>query len=252
MHLNVTGVHAPCVTWVELMYDLCHHPEIHEELRAEMAEVFSTADKGVITRDALSKLTKMDSFIRESARLTPLSAGNLHLSLQAFHADQAVKLERLAMTDYTLSDGTIIPKGSSIGVIAQGVQLDTTRLPSADQFDPFRFARLREQPGQENNHQFAQTSEINLLFGQVLSWGCKDTVLTSRRHGRYACPGRHFASAVEKIMLAFTLMKYDVRFIPGKPATHGQWTQKFRVPDVRASVEWKVRVPDPRFTHMLG
>jgi hypothetical protein len=60
------------------------------------------------------------------------------------------------------------------------------------------------------------------------------------------------ASAVEKIMLAIALMKYDIRFVPGKAATKGQWTQKFRNPDSKAVVEWKTRAPDSRFDEILG
>ena len=53
-------------------------------------------------------------------------------------------------------------------------------------------------------------------------------------------------------MLALALMKYDVRFVPGKPATKGQWTQKFRNPDSTAFVEWKTRAQDIRFNGLLG
>lgn len=78
---------------------------------------------------------------------------------------QPVKLERLATCDYTLSDGTLIPKGSSVAVVSQGVQMDADRLPNPDEFDAFRYARLRQGPGQENNFQWTQPSDINLLFG---------------------------------------------------------------------------------------
>lgn len=54
MHLNVTGVHTPCVIWVELMYDLCRHPEIHDELRDEIAEVLSETVDGKWTKESLN------------------------------------------------------------------------------------------------------------------------------------------------------------------------------------------------------
>ncbi|OAL53509.1 cytochrome P450 [Pyrenochaeta sp. DS3sAY3a] len=221
MHLNVTGVHTPCVVWVELIHDLCRHPEIHDELRDEIAEVFSGVADGKWTKENLIKLVKLDSFIRESSRCSPLSA---------------VKLERYAQSEYTLSDGTVIPKGSSVAVVAQGIQQDADRLPNPELFDAFRYARLRAEPGQENNWQWVTTSEINLLFG----------------HGKFACPGRHVASAVEKIMMVLALAQYDIRFVPGAPATNGQWTQKFRNPDANAVVQWKVRARESRFANILG
>lgn len=76
-HVNVTAVHAPCVSYLEFVYELCRHPEVHNELRAEMYEVFRVGDSDGLqgwTRERLGKLWKLDSFMRESMRTTPLSA----------------------------------------------------------------------------------------------------------------------------------------------------------------------------------
>lgn len=57
------------------MYDLCRHPEIHEELRDEIATVLGKKEGKVVwTRSNMDRLVKLDSFMRESTRLTPMSA----------------------------------------------------------------------------------------------------------------------------------------------------------------------------------
>ena len=78
IHINVTAIHAPAVTLTECLFDLCRHPEIHEELREEIARVLGEKvnnGTSVWTKANMDALVKMDSFMRESARLTPMSAG---------------------------------------------------------------------------------------------------------------------------------------------------------------------------------
>lgn len=76
IHINVTAIHAPVATLTECMYDLCRYPEIHEELRSEIAEVFANkTPESAWTKANVDRLIKLDSFIRESARMTPMSAG---------------------------------------------------------------------------------------------------------------------------------------------------------------------------------
>jgi hypothetical protein len=75
IHINVTAIHAPAVTLTEAIFDLCHHPEIHEPLRPEIAQVLGNKPAGMLwTKANIDRLVMMDSFMRESARLTPLSA----------------------------------------------------------------------------------------------------------------------------------------------------------------------------------
>ncbi|KAK0645168.1 Ent-kaurene oxidase [Lasiodiplodia hormozganensis] len=221
IHINVTSIHAPAVTLTECIYDLCRHPEIHEELRTEIDKVLGNNSSGSAwTKANVDRLVKLDSFIRESARMTPMSA---------------VKMERLAIQDFRFSDGTLIPKGTCIGVISHGRHMDENLLPKATEFDAFRFARMRTQPQMENMYTFAQASPDNLLFGL----------------GRHACPGRHFASVLLKIVLVEVLVQYDIKFIEGRPLPQGKWTQKFRNPDMQASIAWKLRPVEDKFSGIL-
>ena len=71
--------------------------------------------------------------------------------------------------------------------------VDPTIYANPTQFDPYRFLREREKPGQNNGWQHVTTSAQHMGFG----------------HGQHACPGRFFASNEIKIALAHLLLKYD-------------------------------------------
>lgn len=77
VHINVNAIHAPAYTITECVFDLCRHTEIHEELREEIAEVMGPqrGHSAGWSKDNLDRLLKLDSFIRESSRQTPMSAG---------------------------------------------------------------------------------------------------------------------------------------------------------------------------------
>jgi cytochrome P450 len=145
-------------------------------------------------------------------------------------------MERLAVSDFTLSDGTLIPRGTSVGVISHGRHLDEDILENARVFDAFRYARLRAQPEHENQFTFAQSSSENMMFGL----------------GRHACPGRHFASALIKLILVHLLVSYDIKFMEGKPLPESKWTQKFRNPDFAAGVAFHSRAAEERFAGILA
>jgi cytochrome P450 len=74
LHILVAAVHTSSVTFLNSMYDLALHPEIHQELRQEIRNVFASTN-GEWTKPGLTKLIKLDSFIKESARFHPFQAG---------------------------------------------------------------------------------------------------------------------------------------------------------------------------------
>jgi cytochrome P450 len=51
------------------------------------------------------------------------------------------------MTDVVLSDGFRIPKGTHTAFSSIGINFDPEIYPNPNTFDGFRFAKLREQPG---------------------------------------------------------------------------------------------------------
>ena len=73
LHLNVSAIHTSSCTFLDALYDLALHPEIHDELRQEILSVMG--QEGKWTKQGLTKLIKMDSFMKESARWHPFLAG---------------------------------------------------------------------------------------------------------------------------------------------------------------------------------
>ena len=75
------------------------------------------------------------------------------------------------MQDVTLHDGTFLPKGTLVVAAKCAMHDDDNNYEHADKFDPFRFARMREVPGEALKHQFASTSPEYIPFGHgKLAW----------------------------------------------------------------------------------
>lgn len=113
-----------------------------------------------------------------------------------------VSIQRIVKTPLTLNDGVKIPTGTHIAMASDAVSHDPACLPGGgdpEAFDPFRYARLREDEANRNRYQFATTDEMNLHFG----------------HGIYACPGRFFAGIEAKLILIHILMMCDFKFKDG-------------------------------------
>lgn len=87
---------------------------------------------------------------------------------------------------------------------SDSVARDPDIYANPDQFDGFRFYDKRMSSKTDaNRHQFATTGPESLAFGQ----------------GKTACPGRFFAAAQIKVVLANILLNYDISF------PHGQTTR---------------------------
>lgn len=109
-------------------------------------------------------------------------------------------MRRRALESVQLPDGTTIPKGASI-LVSSHNQWDPSIYPNPEEFDGYRFLRLRQLPGQENSSQLVSTGVNHLGFG----------------HGKHACPGRFFAANEVKIALCHMLLKYDWKLAETPP-----------------------------------
>ena len=75
-------------------------------------------------------------------------------------------MERKAVADYTLSDGTFLPKGTVVTCNAIAIHREAAHYPNADEFDGFRFANIRaEVEGESAKNQLVATSTEYLPFG---------------------------------------------------------------------------------------
>ena len=77
-------------------------------------------------------------------------------------------MERKALKDFTFSDGTVIPKGTHVGVNALPVHMDEKIYEDPSTFKPFRFAETPEGADDEKGaikNQMVTTSPQYFFFG---------------------------------------------------------------------------------------
>jgi cytochrome P450 len=215
------------------LYDICAHPEYIGPLREEIESVLAE-DNNQLTKKSMTKLRKLDSFIKESQRLSPPGLGKCNsiphiLEIIVTYSSSIVAMRRLVLSDIILSDGTTLPKGTSIAAPSWGVTQDSALWTDPDTFDGFRFAKLRDVPGSENKHQFVMTGPDSLSFG----------------YGTQACPGRFFASNEIKVLLSHILLNYDVKLETSKRPENRFFALSI-LPDTTAKVFFKRRNVDAK------
>jgi ent-kaurene oxidase len=158
-----------------IIYDLCAYQEYIEPLREEWQTALK-AENNIVSKGLTRGLRKMESFIKESQRMYPA---------------QMIGMNRYVDSDLRLSDGTLLPEGSFISVPVYSINYDPDTFEKPDQFDGWRFEKLRAQDQKADAHwQFVTTDPYdNVNFG----------------HGKHACPGRFFASNEVRIASMFWL-----------------------------------------------
>uniref|UniRef100_A0A093V610 Ent-kaurene oxidase n=1 Tax=Talaromyces marneffei PM1 TaxID=1077442 RepID=A0A093V610_TALMA len=172
------AIHTTRLATLHVLFDLAARPEYIDPLREELREVLSETN-GVLTKQTLTHLKKLDSFMKESQRHNPPSLATF---------------QRKVLIPIKLSNGLELP----VGVIVQcntGV-LDEVPESWGDPhaFDGFRFYRLRRKPEDAHKYQFPSISLESMEFGL----------------GKDACPGRFFATNQIKIILAHLIFHYDI------------------------------------------
>ncbi|KAJ5039047.1 uncharacterized protein L3040_006718 [Drepanopeziza brunnea f. sp. 'multigermtubi'] len=198
MGLTFAAIHTTSMATTAAIYDLATYPEYIQPLREEIQQVLDEDGYDLdgdgfmkLKKSSIPKLWKLDSFLKESQRLTPpgLVSGNRIVTAKAL----------------TLSTGHTLPKGTFIGFGTWAIQRSTTS-PTFDpaqnpswrplnEFDGLRFYHMRQVAGNENKHQYVTTSPDSLSFG----------------HGSHACPGRFFAGNEIKFVVIELLRSWDFR-----------------------------------------
>jgi hypothetical protein len=175
----------------------------------------------------------LDSHMKESNRLHPASFSKLIPFFQSKQcrrpkADYLLAtVNRIANETVTLSDGTVIPKGSALTVPNTRLY-DEAFYENPQVYNGRRFYDLRQRAGEESKHQFVTTGDEYLPFG----------------HGKHACPGRFFASNEIKILLAHALLMYDFKYPEdqGQPAIKPHGLENTTDPNAR--LLYKSRTPE--------
>ncbi|KAJ8130743.1 hypothetical protein O1611_g2885 [Lasiodiplodia mahajangana] len=193
----------------QTIFNICQHPQLIVQLRTEISSVIS---KEGLKTDSLYNLHLLDSVVKESQRLKPVSL---------------TSMKRYASRTIKLSDGTVIPKGTIIGVDL-GAMLDESNYTNPLEFQPDRFLKRRQIPGQERSAQLSGITLDHMGFG----------------YGRHACPGRHYAAALVKFTLCHMLLKYDLRLVE-EPVVYASGFNL--VADPWAEIEIRRRQEDVKF-----
>ncbi|KAF8702620.1 hypothetical protein AX14_014402 [Amanita brunnescens Koide BX004] len=144
---NLATIHTATMTFTYVLYDLATHPEYVQPMRDE---VEAALQEDGWTHTAIGKLSKVDSFVKESLRLSVIDAYGL---------------KRQVMKDFTFSDGTTIPAGNLISVPLLPIHLDPEIYDNPKTFDGFRFEKMRREGGEDTKHKFASLHLDYLVFG---------------------------------------------------------------------------------------
>jgi len=169
--LAMAAIHTTTMTTTLILHKLLEYPEYIDILREEVKSVLAETG-GAFVKDTMTKLKKMDSFIRETTRYDGLG-------LTTF--------KRKTLKDITLSDGTFIPANTYIELPVE---------TASEKFDGLRSYKIREKSEKEGLTEMFTTSNASNL-----NWGA----------GRHACPGRFFAANEIKSILAKILLEYDIK-----------------------------------------
>ncbi|KAI0287733.1 cytochrome P450 [Russula brevipes] len=207
--INFASVHSTALTFTQTFYRLLSNPQYIEPLRQEVEAV--VAEEGW-TKAGMDKMHKLDSFLRETQRVDGLTI---------------LLVNRLVLRPFTFSNRVTIPAGTLIGLPVSAAHRDDRTFPNPNEFDGFRFSKLRESEGDTvtGRYQASSTSSGHLSFGL----------------GRHTCPGRFLAVNEVKALLAHIIMTYDIKFKEGKGAPREVCIGTMRFPIGTTNVMFRVR-----------
>ena len=137
-------------------------------LRAEIASIL---EKEELSKNALAKMPKLDSFMRESQRLNGTGLGRLPFASPPCQFDLTVCIVvhvlRKMFKPVTLSNGVTIPPGTFIGAPLLSIQHDEDIYRDATTFSPWRHEDKRDEvtSAEGMKYQFVSTSPEYLAFG---------------------------------------------------------------------------------------
>ncbi|KAJ7644773.1 cytochrome P450 [Roridomyces roridus] len=179
------------ITVSHALFDLACYPEYMQPLREEVEAVVKAEGW---SKAALNNMVKLDSFMRESQRMRPLSITSMARRV-------------IAKEGFRFSDGTFLPYRSYLCVASRSTHLDPSNYENPTTFDGFRFAREREQ------HKQQSVESPDIVNTDIFK---RHMVSTAIDHlpfgnGKHACPGRFFAVTELKAMVAHLVLNYDIK-----------------------------------------
>ncbi|KAG0136226.1 cytochrome P450 [Tuber indicum] len=210
MFFNFAALHTSSITLTHALYDLAANPEFQDPVCTEIQEVLKA--EGGWTKQALTKMKKLDSVLRESSRMNGINI---------------ITAIRKVLKPHTFIDGTYVPKGAWVCAYTSHVHYSPELYDNPETFDGFRFYKMRQEEGKAHLYQMASPALDYLAFGI----------------GKNSCPGRFFAANQLKIALAYILSNYKLRLNGGVCGKRPQnvYSNIVCMPDPMIGIELKAR-----------
>ncbi|CAG8958655.1 hypothetical protein HYFRA_00011496 [Hymenoscyphus fraxineus] len=195
------SVHGISITVTFAIHDLCLHPEYRDPLRQELINQYTRLETTGVG------LPLLDSFIKESARLSPL---------------ESQSTRRAALKPFTFSDGTKVHQGDWTCTPVRAIMQSAQHYPEPLQFHGFRFVDplVLEQLSSATADRHWKDSPIQNTSARLtdidstwLVWGA----------GHITCPGRFYAAAVMQIILGQIIMGFDYKLVEDTSSRYMTW-----------------------------
>ncbi|KAH8898304.1 cytochrome P450 [Thozetella sp. PMI_491] len=178
--LALFSILTTTMTVTDVLLHMAAHPKYQSLILEEILQILDGRPFGQLTQGDLVKMSKLDSFIRETLRVTPSGYG---LS------------RKIKTSTIRLPNGNFLPRGCFVSTPTAPIAREAKYWPNPDEFDALRFHKLRQQPGEERKHQVVSLDKTHFTFGD----------------GPGACPGRFLVINEVKILTAFVLLHYDLK-----------------------------------------
>ncbi|KAI1098288.1 cytochrome P450 [Jackrogersella minutella] len=160
-----------------------------------LREIAAVAEGGWSV-SAYDQLHRLDSVLRESQRLSPPTSLGMKRRFQAPH---------------TFHDGTHVPAGTYVCLPIQAIENDAAHTPGPQVFDGLGSFRALQQL-------------------KLSSSSRRPRERPSVGYGKAACPGRVFASVVDKMVIVKLLTEYDFEVLPGTEKPENMIAHEFLFP----------------------
>jgi cytochrome P450 len=195
MAIWFAAFHPISVTITYALQDLILHPSYLDPIRAE---IFDSAQAVHFLKTGTG-FPLLDSFIKESARLSPVES-------------QSVR--RRSVEPFALSDGTQLKPGDWACTPVTSMMRDAKWYPSPEEFSGFRFApkELVESRGMEGKPR-QERSSVFVDGDETYMWGV----------GKNGCPGRYYASTLAKIVIGYLVTKYGMDLVDKEQKRWWTW-----------------------------
>jgi cytochrome P450 len=228
------------------LYGCPDREDIISGLEAECKQVSATYD-GLGSKEAVDRLYRIDSTIRESMRVSDVAVTALARDVVGKPLD--------------LGNGIQIPKGTRIVFPTQAIHQDVDNYADPLRFDAFRFSRPFEgistpngSGGSSSNDRRSSGEGVGngtrsgasgaTVIGKDESERLCLTTITSSflafGYGKHACPGRWFATQTMKQALAGIVLNYDIE-ITNRPKTR-QVLLNMMIPPTGAQMRFRRKV----------